>query len=39
MDYGTISIIIWSGIIAYACFKFYYFMQGLNPYDFTDKSK
>ena len=37
MDYGTISWLIWSFIVAYACFKIYKFGLTLNPYDFTDK--
>jgi len=39
MDNDTITIIIWSSLVAYACYKFYKFGLTLNPYDFSDKRK
>ena len=35
---GTINIILIGLITIYACYKFYNFMLGLNPYDFTSRS-
>ena len=37
MDNGTITIILWSCLVAYACYKFYKFGHSLNPYDFSKR--
>ena len=39
MDWGNFNTIIWSAIVIYGTFKFYGFMQGLNPYYFHKRDK
>ena len=34
---GTINIILLTGMVVYANYKFYNWMHTLNPYDFTSK--